>query len=370
MARKGRNIYKRKDGRWEARYIISRDQNGKAIYRSVYGDSYLRAKEKLEEVLKSSAAYRPKKKGTASTVGDFCSEWLSTVRVNCKRSTFVKYENSCNKYILPKFGKMNVSSITTTAAEEFLLSLISENGLSPKTVRDILSIMKLILSYADKHGGIVNCNLSAVTIKCEPTDFYVFTKEEQHILIEYILNEPDLRKIGILLCLYTGLRVGEVCALTWADIDLDAKLLYVNKTMQRIRNTDDPEPKNKTIVTVTSPKSRASVRYVPLTDFLADILREYKKENDAYFLTGMSKIYIEPRNMQHFFEICLKETGITKANFHSLRHTFATKCVEAGFEIKTLSEILGHSSVNITLNRYVHTSMEMKRLNMNKLTLE
>ena len=350
--------------------MVARTPEGKGIYRSVYGETYLKAKDKMEQAMKNAASYRPKAKGTAQTVSDFCGEWLGTVRVNCKKSTFVKYENICKKYIVPRFGKTNVGSVTTSDVEEYLLSLISETGLAPKTVRDMLSVFKLIMQYADKHGGYVNCNLSAITIKCEPTDFYVFTVEEQHILVDYLLTDPEPRKLGILVSLYTGIRVGELCALKWGDIDLDTKLLSVTKTMQRIRDIEySASSSYKTKIDISSPKSRSSIRVVPLTDFLVDILREYKKSDDTYFLTGHSKFFVEPRNMQHFFEGVTKATGITKANYHSLRHTFATRCVEAGFEIKTLSEILGHSSVNITLNRYVHTSLEMKRANMNKLTL-
>ena len=281
----------------------------------------------------------------------------------------MRYKISCDKYILPKFGKMNIGSITTAFAEEYFLSLISEKGLSPLTVRSVLSVMKRILVYADKHGGIINCNLNAVTIKNAETDFYVFTKEEQRIMADDILKAPDLRKLGILLCLYTGLRIGELCALKWADIDLAKKELSVSKTMQRIRNIDGDSDK-KTEVIISSPKSRSSVRIVPLTSFLSDILEKYKKDDEAYLLTGAAEYFVEPRNMQTYYCAFLKRLGVTETNFHSLRHTFATNCIEAGFEIKTLSEILGHSSVNITLNRYVHSSMEMKRTNMDKLKLE
>ena len=166
MARKSKNIYKRADGRWEARYPVARSETGKIIYRSVYGKTYTIAKEKMEIAVRNADSYRPKVKGMVCKVSDFCGEWLGTVRINCKKSTFVKYENVCNKYILPRFGNTNIGSVTTLAAEEYFLALVSEKKLAPKTVRDIVSVMKLIFAYADKHGGVINCNLSAITIKC------------------------------------------------------------------------------------------------------------------------------------------------------------------------------------------------------------
>ena len=169
-----------------------------------------------------------------------------------------------------------------------------------------------------------------------------------------------------MICLYTGLRVGEICALKWGDVNFEEKTIYVHQTMQRLQCMESGE--RKTQILISNPKSDSSVRWIPIPDSLFNLICQYKFPENAYFLTGTSKQYIEPRNMQNKFKKAIKECNIENANFHALRHTFATRCIELGFDIKSLSEILGHSNVNITLNRYVHPSMELKQQNMNKLS--
>ena len=192
----------------------------------------------------------------------------------------------------------------------------------------------------------------------------VLSVSEQSVLTEYLLDDMDFIKLGIYLSLFTGIRIGELCALKWENINLYEKMLYVKKTMQRIQTYDMLQ---KTKVIISSPKSACSLREIPLPDFLCNMLKKYKRADDYFLLSGSVQEYVEPRALQYKFKKIIKDCGLTDVNFHALRHTFATRCVEAGFEIKTLSEILGHSSVKITLDRYVHSSMELKRKNMEKL---
>ena len=173
--------------------------------------------------------------------------------------------------------------------------------------------------------------------------------------------------MGVFICLYTGIRIGELCALQWRDISFNEKVIVIGHTMQRLQN-DDPNALNKTKIIITEPKSKASLRTIPLPDFVVHVIKPLAGLPSAYILSGECKTMIEPRTMQNKFKGYLDKGQISDANFHSLRHTFATRCIEAGFDIKTLSEILGHSSVKITLDRYVHSSMELKRSNMEKLT--
>ena len=196
----------------------------------------------------------------------------------------------------------------------------------------------------------------------------VLTHAEQAALVRTILNDMDLYKFGVLLSLYTGIRIGELCALKWEDMCLSDSVLKIRKTMQRIQETDGSAI-HKTKVIITAPKSKCSVRSIPLPSFISDIAKQFVASPQAFILTGNSKQFVEPRTMQNHFKSLVAGCGIEKANFHALRHTFATRCVEVGFEIKSLSEILGHANVNITLNRYVHSSFELKSSNMNKLTL-
>jgi integrase len=191
----------------------------------------------------------------------------------------------------------------------------------------------------------------------------ILSHTEQQRLNRYLYENLSLCNLGILLCLYTGLRVGEICALKWKDIVFEEHYLHVHQTMQRIQKKNNGE--KKTEILIAPPKSDCSVRNVPIPDEVFRLVAEAKCTADAYFLTGTVHSYMEPRTMQNRFKAAVKACGIGDANFHALRHTFATRCVELGFDVKSLSEILGHASVNITLNRYVHPSMELKQRNMN-----
>ena len=165
-----------------------------------------------------------------------------------------------------------------------------------------------------------------------------------------------------------GLRIGELCALQWSDIDVDNGIMKISKTMQRLQNLSNTNSK-KTDVVISSPKSDSSSRIIPIPEFLQILFKQYKTNDiDAYFLTGTSERFIEPRTYQYYFKKVLKENNIEQTNYHILRHTFATRCIENGFDIKSLSEILGHSSVKITLDRYVHSSMDLKRKNMLRIS--
>lgn len=196
----------------------------------------------------------------------------------------------------------------------------------------------------------------------------VLTHDEQASLIRTVLNDMDLYKFGVLLSLYTGIRIGELCALKWEDMCLSDSVLKIRRTMQRIQESDGNTIR-KTKIIITVPKSKCSVRLISLPSFISDIAQQFSNSPQAFILTGDSERFVEPRTMQNHFKSLVAESGIERANFHVLRHTFATRCVEVGFEIKSLSEILGHANVNITLNRYVHSSFELKSNNMNKLML-
>ena len=196
----------------------------------------------------------------------------------------------------------------------------------------------------------------------------VLTEYEQSRLIKTLLTDTDRQKLGILICLFTGIRIGELCALKWENILLADRILRIDKTMQRIQYAESNTP-TKTHIIITEPKSESANRTIPLQNSLVCILKRFIAKPNCYVLSGSSKCFIEPRTMQNKFKIYLSESNIEDANFHSLRHTFATRCIELGFDVKTLSEILGHSSVKTTLDRYVHSSMELKRNNMEKLDL-
>lgn len=194
----------------------------------------------------------------------------------------------------------------------------------------------------------------------------VLSVSEQQKLLSVLLKDFDRYKLGVFICLYTGIRIGELCALQWKNVSLAEKTIKIEHTMQRLQSGDLHSQK-KTKITITEPKSCAAVRTIPLPDFMIEKIRLFIGSPNSYILSKESKTVIEPRTMQNKFKSYLKEARIENANFHSLRHTFATRCIEVGFDVKTLSEILGHSSVKMTLDKYVHSSLQLKRNNMEKL---
>lgn len=371
MPRKGENIYKRKDGRWEGRYIRSYDAESKAKYAYIYGKTYSEVKQKLADersnTKKASVSTR-----SSLTYDELLDSWLHTSQLNTKESTYARYAHLIRTHIKPQLGKYRLSTLSTEIIEDFIeCQLVSgrldnTGGLAPKTVADILTIVKSTMEYARYKGLPVICNLSKLTIKNKEKEMRVLTQTEQDALISVLIDNMDLYKFGVFLSLYTGIRIGELCALQWEDFNFTRTTLKIRKTMQRIQNTGNGVF-SKTKIVISEPKSQCSVREIPLPTFVTDIARKFVANPKAYVLTGNDR-YVEPRTMQNRFKSYVKDSGISDANFLALRHTFATRCVEVGFEIKSLSEVLGHANVNITLNRYVHSSFELKCSNMNKLS--
>jgi len=358
MPRTGENIYKRKDGRWEARVLVDGE------YKSLYARTYAEVKQKQQAAAAQLLVAVPAKPQRNLLLERAAADWLTAVRLGVKASTFGKYERIVRLHISPALGKQRLDHITQAQIEQFASGLIA-GRLSPKTAQDVLVVTKAILKYAK-----LAIDFSSIKIKCEPKEMRVLSKPEQDILVRCLAENAknaDATALGVLLALYTGMRVGELCALRWENIDLAEKMLYIKSTMQRIPDFDGSEVKTK--VAVTSPKSKSSLRAIPLPDFLVSLLKSAAASPEAFLLSGKSNRFIEPRTMQNRFKACIATWGVASANFHCLRHTFATRCVEIGFDAKTLSEILGHSSVNITLGRYVHSSIDLKRVHMEKLTM-
>lgn len=376
MARKGENIYKRKDGRYEGRYITSYDENGKAKYAYIYDKTYKGVKEKLIQAkAKHSNIKSAEINLTDNTKYEHCLyQWLSKKKISVKDSTYIRYKNIVNNHIIPSLGKYPISKISTSLMEQFVKQKLdsgrvdNSSGISTKTMSDILVIIKETFKYAQSNGIPTICSFSDICIKCSPHEMRVLTDSEEKRLIAVLSSDIDRYKLGVLISLFTGIRIGELCALQWKNVSLADKTLKVEHTMQRLQYEDNYSA-TKTRVIITEPKSYAAIRIIPLPDFLIDLMMPFAASPDAFILSGKSKVYVEPRTMQNRFKTYLSKGKIDDANFHSLRHTFATRCIEIGFDVKTLSEILGHSNVKITLDKYVHSSLALKRSNMDKLQL-
>ena len=376
MSRKGENIYKRKDGRWEGRYIKARSESGKAVYGSVYASSYQEAKKKRNQAIasiESVPSINNKKKNAPSpdSFGKLSSAWINSIQKHIKESTYTKYNNILQSYILPEFANALLQDLTSSRIQKFCDDLlthggVSGEGLSPKTVSDILSIIRSILRYSQIHGYHPSSTGKEVQVRQTPPNTVIIPRYAQEILCRYLYSHMSERSLGILLCLFTGMRIGEICALKWEDFSFEESVVYVHQTMQRLQIHNGGT--QKTMILVTSPKSKCSIRTIPITDSLLQLIQKEFPDRQGYVLAAMDEKYVEPRTMQNYFCYVQKQCGLNPVNFHALRHTFATRCIELGFDVKSLSEILGHASVNITMNRYVHPSMELKQQNMQKLS--
>jgi len=302
-----------------------------------------------------------------------CDEWLDHIQISLKPQTHANYYNIINSQIKPYFKDFH-GELSNTDVNEMIRHkatngrLDGTGGLSAKTIQDMVEVLKQIIKFMIKKKYISGFEYDFILPKPQNTSIEVLTPNEQTKLTSYINNNFNAEKIGVFLALYAGLRIGEVCALKWEDMDFHSETISITKTMQRIKNTDK-NAKTKTKIIIDTPKSDKSIRLVPLPPFLIDLLRPFKDSysNEAYVLTGSVQQFIEPRLYEKMFKRCLEEAKIDYINFHALRHTFATRAIEQGFDAKTLSEILGHSSVEFTLKKYVHSSMDLKKKNMERM---
>ena len=308
MPRKGENIYKRKDGRWEGRYIKERI-NDKAKYGYVFAHSYKEVKERLSKA-KSNEITKSVSIVTSSNLAicsfsDIAQKWIELNRSQWKSSSLAKYINILNNYLLPRFGQCNMLGISREAVASYISELLVKGGhcgtgLAPKTVNSIISVMKNIFEYASVNKNLSLISFKGLNAKQNQKPMRILSTTEQNNLNEYLLNNPENTSLGILLSLYTGLRVGELCALKWEDVSFDDKCIHVHKTMQRIQNLNSSDA--KTVVIISKLKSDCSIRDVPIPNRLFSIMQDYQKAPDTYILKGMKNLYVEPRTMQYRFK--------------------------------------------------------------------
>ena len=239
--------------------------------------------------------------------------------------------------------------------------------LSSSTIYSILTVLRGALRYAENQGARFYGWGALHRPRKVFREAIVLTAQEQLQLENRILDAPTPFNIGVLLCLYTGLRIGELCALKWGDISA-AGILTVRRTVQRIRNPNRTEQDpRRTIVIFDTPKSEASWRSIPLSSWVREWLETWRHPPDCFLLTGDAARFKEPRSAQFQFKKLLKQAGVRDVNFHCLRHTFATQCIQLGFDAKTLSQILGHADVHTTLNTYVHPPLSTVQTMMERL---
>ena len=371
MARHGENIRKRKDGRWEARIPVGKKDSGTTRYRYFYGKTYQEAREKRRRFEKTMPEKQTGMRTARITVSQLFEDWLFFIQPEIKESTYARYRFYVTKHILPELGRKRLDSLTGEELDRFARrklqcgSLNGSHGLAPKTVNSILSVIRLALAFGAERNLPVPMRLQIRNVRQPSPHIQILTAEEQKTLEAALLSRMNPRRLGILLTLYTGLRIGEICGLQWGDIRLEEGILTVRRTVMRIQ-TNDPEASAKTVLLVTRPKTDCSLRTIPIPGFITELLKPYRKAPEVFLASG-TRCAAEPRCLYASYKRILASVGLERYNYHALRHTFATRCIEQHFDPKRLSEILGHADVGITLRLYVHPSMELKRQQMERM---
>lgn len=370
MSKKGENIHKRKDGRWEARYKKGRNQNGGIYYGYVYGKTYSEAKEKLLDAQINNGMKVCAAKG--KTFADASVLWLSNNKLRLKGGTINKYETIINTHILPQLGGYKLSQITSTLLNSYLSEklkngrLDGKGGLSPNYVNSIRIVINAIIQFAVREQLMLPLKSNINKPYTSKTDLKILSVDSQRKLENELILNIDNTKIGILLSLHAGLRIGEVCALRWEDIDLKSRIIHVRHTVSRIKDEGANSGSGSKLI-IDTPKTKSSKRDIPISSWLYPYIKQLENCSKSVFLITDNNLFLSPRTYEYRYHKILDECGIESVNYHTLRHTFATRCIEAGVDVKSLSEILGHSNVGITLNTYVHSSMELKRTQIEKL---
>ena len=296
---------------------------------------------------------------------EWISEWLENyVKSSVKERTYAKYADIVRIRLIPSLGECELNDLTPFIVQRYITELLHHGnlkngeGLSANTVNLIIAVVQSSMETAYSIGLTDEYKMDKIKRpRVQGKQITCFSPSEQKMIEQAVLTDKRDKMIGILICLYTGLRVEELLALEWTDIDFSKNELQVYKTCYdkgRLRIT-------------TTPKTTSSVRVIPIPKQFVPILKQLKKRCQSQYVISENGAYISIRSYQRSFELLLKRLGIPHQGFHSLRHTFATRALECGMDVKTLSEILGHKNATVTLNRYAHSLMDHKRDMMNRL---
>lgn len=368
MSRRGDNIHKRKDGRWEGRYKFGIKDDGTSAYRSVYGKTYTECKNKLEAY--ASQASIPKTEYKEYRFSEVLNKWLNANRIRLKGSTVRKYLYMIESHIIPQLGNRRISTITSAVVNEFLDNKLKEgqlNGtgsLSASYVKTMAIIIEATIKYAIAEGMCPPLKNPIHKPSIPKKELHILTPDDQANFEKLLKAEQNEISLGTIIALHTGMRIGEVCALMWDDIDLKNDIIHVRHTISRVNST---EGSYKTKLIIDTPKTISSKRDIPISSSLKPILMVAREHAKSTYVVSQNNSFVGTRTFDYRYKQMLKRNNICDFNFHTIRHTFATRCIEAGVDVKTLSEILGHSNVSTTLNTYVHPSMEIKKNQIEKL---
>lgn len=293
--------------------------------------------------------------------------WKEDKRQYVKLSTISAYALILENHLLPYFGKCQ--NLSENDVQKFVLKKLKD-GLSQKSVRDMLTVLRMIYKFGNKHGW---CDYTewkiifpTVSSKAYKTKIEILSINHQKKIMQHVIEHFTFKNLGIYLCLSTGMRIGEICALKWEDIDIKNGIIQVSRSIERVYIVDGQQKHTKLLI--GTPKTIHSIREIPMSKSLLTMIKPFKKiVNDNYFVLSNEAKPIEPRMYRNYYDKLIRKLNIPKLKFHGLRHSFATRCIESGCDYKTVSVILGHSNISTTLNLYVHPDMQQKKRCIDKM---
>lgn len=301
---------------------------------------------------------------TEKNISQIADLWKEEKRQFVKKSTFAAYSLIVETHLQPAFG--NLTAVTEKDVQDFVLHKLN-GGLSQKTIKDMLIVLRMILKFGAKKNYCVYAPIDVIfPTDRERQELEVLSIANQKKIMRFVEDNFTFRNLGIFICLSTGIRIGEICALTWDDIDIENGVIHIRKTIQRIYIRESGIRHTELII--DSPKTATSIRDIPMTRDLLSVLKPLRKVvNDSFFVLTNDSMPTEPRTYRNYYKKLLVKLDIPPIKFHGLRHSFATRCIESHCDYKTVSVILGHSNISTTLNLYVHPNYEQKKKCIDKM---
>lgn len=298
------------------------------------------------------------------TINQITEEWTEEKKKYVKKSTYAAYQLLIQNHIKPYFG--DLYEVNEEKVQQFVFDKL-DAGLSEKTIRDIIIVLKMILKFGIKNGYLEYAQIDAkFPSKQEKKDLDVLSKADQKKFMEHLRNNFTFKNLGIFICLSTGMRIGEICGLRWCDVDTVEGVIKVRHTLQRIYIIEGET--RHTELLLDTPKTANSVRDIPMSSELLKMLKSLNKVvNENYYVISNDIKPIEPRTYRNYYKKLCKQLDIPELKFHGLRHSFATRCIESKADYKTVSVLLGHSNISTTLNLYVHPNKEQKKKTIDKM---
>ncbi|MFR3684829.1 MAG: tyrosine-type recombinase/integrase [Enterococcus sp.] len=354
--RKGENIYLRKDGRWEGRYPKGRRADGRIKYGYVYGKTYTEVKQKIFPLRVHYSTLQQTHGVSNELFEEWAIQWLGEIQREVRPSTFSSYLYKLTKYVFPKIKEIPLNELSGEHGKSLLSEL--QHKLSKSTIQVVFRIINKCLNHAKKSGKIITNPFAEIQLpKVKRKKINALTRSEQSRLMSIAKKEKANQGLPVLLALHSGMRIGEIAALKWEDIDFDSGLIHVNHTYQRIGalNTGD-----KSRLIFAESKTDSSVRVIPIGKALKKLLLKHHKQSKTSFVFSTNGHPCEPRLLTYHFHQIRKKANLPKIHFHQLRHTFATRCLEAKGDVSSVSALLGHASTQMTLDTYVHALMEQR----------